>query len=294
MVAIPPGESSKTMEMGLRLVERLMALGTDRTSAVIALGGGVVGDLAGFIASIFMRGIPLVHIPTTLLAQVDSSIGGKTAVDPAAGKNIVGTFYQPRAVFIDLAFLETLSPREIGNGLAEVLKYGAIEDPDILNSLEGGPEAFRKDRDLVERIVTKACRIKKGIVEFDETEQGLRRILNFGHTIGHAVEAESGYRVSHGEAVAIGMAAAALISEKLKYLPRKERERLTSLIRTAGLPDRIILAMSTEGILLRMKRDKKKEGTVVHFVLLKKLGIPFVNGGVPEPLIGEVIEEMKQ
>lgn len=293
LISFPAGETSKTVETALGVVDRLSDLGADRTSALIALGGGVVGDLAGFVASIYMRGIPCVQIPTTLLAQVDSSIGGKTGIDLPVGKNFLGTFYQPKGVFIDLAFLETLAPRDFGNGLAEIIKYGVIDDPELLDVLERETKTLRGDRKILERIIGKACRIKKGIVEIDETEKGLRRILNFGHTIGHAVESESKYVLSHGEAVAIGMTAAVLISEKLKYLQAEDRERIVSLIRAAGLPDRIPQGMSVRGILSRMKQDKKKEGDTIHFVLLKKPGMPFVNGGVPDVLVREVIEEMK-
>jgi len=294
MISFPAGESSKTMEAALGVVERLMDLGADRASALIALGGGVVGDLTGFVASLYMRGIPCIQIPTTLLAQVDSSIGGKTGIDLPVGKNFLGSFYQPKGVFIDLVFLETLTPREFGNGLAEIVKYGVIDDAELLDALEREIGMLRGDRKLLERVIARSCRIKKGIVEIDETEKGLRRILNFGHTIGHAVEAESGYALSHGESVAMGMAAAVLISEKMKHLPAEDRKRITSLIHAAGLPARIPQGMSTDGILSRTKRDKKKEGEAVHFVLLKKPGMPFVNGGVPEALVREVIEEMKQ
>ncbi|MBP8984210.1 MAG: 3-dehydroquinate synthase [Syntrophobacterales bacterium] len=293
MISFPAGESAKTLETGLRIAEKLLDLGVDRGSLVIALGGGVVGDLAGFVASVYMRGIPYVQIPTTLLAQVDSSIGGKTGVDLPAGKNFLGTFYQPKGVFIDLTFLETLPAREFGNGLAEIMKYGVIDDPELLEALEGGVDALRTDDTLLERLVARSCHIKKGIVEIDETEKGLRRVLNFGHTVGHAVEAESGYRMSHGESVAVGMAAAASISEKLKYLPAEDRGRIAALIRAIGLPDRLPQDIDTKGILSRIKNDKKKDGDTVHFVLLKKLGLPFMNGGVPEKLVREVIEEMK-
>ncbi len=293
LLEFPAGEGSKTMDTVLALTSRLLERGVDRHSLLLALGGGVVGDLTGFVASIYMRSVPFIQIPTTLMAQVDSSIGGKTGVDLPAGKNFLGTFYQPKGVFIDLAFLETLPAREFGNGLAEILKYGAIDDPELLDALEGGVDALRTDGPLLERVVAKSCHIKKGIVEIDETEKGLRRVLNFGHTVGHAVEAESGYRMSHGESVAVGMVAAASISEKLKYLPAEDRGRIASLIRAIGLPDRLPRDMDTEGILSRIRKDKKKDGDTVNFVLLKKLGLPFMNGGVPEKLVQEVIEEMK-
>ncbi len=294
MIAVPAGEGSKVVETALRVIDRLMDLGVDRSSALIALGGGVIGDLTGFIASIYMRSVPCIQIPTTLLAQVDSSIGGKTGVDLPAGKNLLGTFSQPKAVFIDLSFLQTLPPREFGNGLAEIVKYGVIEDPELLDLLEKKGGNVSGDPGLLESLIARACRIKKGIVEMDETEKGLRRILNFGHTVGHAVEAESRYALSHGEGVAIGMTAAAMISERLKYLPPEDRERIASLVRALHLPERIPAAMSAEGLLSRMRKDKKKEGDTVHFVLLKKLGMPFVNGGVPEGLVREVIEDLKR
>lgn len=294
LIDFPCGETSKNIQTCLHLVESLMTLGADRHSALIALGGGVVGDMAGFIASIYMRGIPFFQIPTTLMAQVDSSIGGKTGIDLPAGKNLLGTFYQPQAVFIDLAFLQTLTDRDYTNGLSEIIKYGIIEDPELLCSLEEGAEAVkRRDFGLLERIIIRSCLIKKRIVEMDEKEGGLRRILNFGHTIGHAVEAESGYAFSHGEAVAIGMACAAFLSVKRNYLALKEMERIESLIRAFGLPHRIPQSMGTKAIISRMTTDKKKKGNIVPFVLLKKLGFPFINGGVPETVIQETIEALK-
>jgi 3-dehydroquinate synthase len=290
----PAGEASKNIQTCLQVVDRLIALKADRHSALIALGGGVVGDLTGFLASIYMRGIPFFQIPTTLMAQVDSSIGGKTGIDLPAGKNLLGTFYQPKAVFIDLNFLQTLSEREFNNGLSEILKYGIIEDQELLSSLEEGIPALRDlDSSLLERIIAKSCRIKKRIVELDEKEGGLRRLLNFGHTLGHAVEAESGYRLSHGEAVAIGMVCAAVLSEKLGYLPSSDRERIESLVRSLGLPYRIPNDLGTQDILSRMGQDKKKVGDILPFVLLKKIGMPFINGGVPEGVIRETIEALK-
>jgi len=295
LIDFPAGEASKNFQTNLHIVDRIIGLGADRTSALIALGGGVVGDITGFIASVYMRGIPYIQVPTTLLAQVDSSIGGKTGIDLPEAKNILGTFHQPKGVFIDLAFLKTLTPQEFRSGLAEIVKYGIIDDPELLSSLEGEAEAIRnRDMSLLEKIIARSCQIKKGIVEIDEMDKGIRRILNFGHTIGHAIEAESGYAVSHGDAVSIGMVASVLISERLKYLPSEDRERIISLIRAIGLPDRIPKNLSPTGILSRIKRDKKKEGDTIHFVLLKRIGMPFVNGGVPEGLIGEIIEALKK
>jgi 3-dehydroquinate synthase len=255
-----------------------------------------VGDLTGFIASIFMRGIPYLQFPTTLMAQVDSSIGGKTGVDLPMAKNMLGTFCQPKAVFTDVAFLKTLPVAEYMNGLAEIVKCAIIDDPGLLDLLEeqavllmnvGEPEPWVP-------IVTRACEIKKKIVEIDEKEQGLRRILNFGHTLGHAVEAEADYAIPHGEAVSMGMAGALILSEKLGHLPVSDRERIMGFLQKAGLPVRIPGGLSTEGVISRMQRDKKKEGKVVHFVLLRRPGMPFVNGGVPESLIRETIEGLKK
>jgi 3-dehydroquinate synthase len=294
-IDFPFGETSKNMQTCLQIVDRLIALRADRHSALIALGGGVVGDLTGFVASIYMRGIPFFQLPTTLMAQVDSSIGGKTGIDLPSGKNLLGTFYQPKAVFIDLTFLLTLKEREFKDGLSEVLKYGIIEDPDLLSLLEGQITALRaKDFTLLEKMISKSCRIKKRIVELDEKEVGLRRLLNFGHTLGHAVEAESGYALSHGEAVAVGMVCAAWLSERMGYLPTSDRQRIESLLQSIGLPHRIPGNLKTEGILSRLSKDKKKTGDVLPFVLLKRLGMPFINGGVPEGMIREVVEELKQ
>jgi 3-dehydroquinate synthase len=294
MIDFPAGEASKNIQTSLHIVDRMMELGADRTSALIALGGGVVGDITGFIASIYMRGIPYIQVPTTVLAQVDSSIGGKTGIDIPDGKNILGTFCQPKGVFIDLAFLNTLPAREFGTGLAEIVKHGIIDGPELFCSLEAHIEAVRnRDLSLLEEMITGSCRIKKEVVEIDEMDKGVRRILNFGHTIGHAIEAESGYSLSHGDAISIGMVASATLSERLRYLRSEDRERIISLIRAVGLPDRIPKSLSSDGIVCRMKRDKKKEGDTIHFVLLKKIGVPFVNGSVPEGLIRETIEELK-
>ena len=290
-ITVPPGEAAKEMRTVLTVVEKLIALGADRSTALIALGGGVIGDLTGFTASIFMRGIPFIQIPTTLLAQVDSGIGGKTGVDTDAGKNLLGTFHQPKGVFIDLTFLQTLPEEQFRSGLAEVIKYGVIETPDLLDTVEAAAAAGSlREPALLERMITTACRIKKGIVELDEWDRGVRRILNFGHTVGHAVEAASAYALSHGEAVAIGMVAAAHLSEQLHDLPADDRRRIVSAIRAVGLPDRIPGNLNLDQIASRMARDKKKEGETVHFVLLKKLGVPIVNGGISQKMIKKTLE----
>jgi 3-dehydroquinate synthase len=294
MITFPAGEGSKNIRTILGIMDELLASGADRSSGLIGLGGGVTGDITGFAASIFMRGLPYVHIPTSLLAQVDSSIGGKTAVDLPAGKNLMGTFYQPKMVLTDLLLLETLPEKEFANGVAELLKYGFIDDLELLDLLETGKEKLMgKDPEFLEKIVTRSCRIKKGIVEIDETEKGIRRFLNFGHTVGHAVEAESGFSLAHGEAVAIGMIAAARISERMNYLTAGEARRIESMVKALGLPHRIPREFSTDSILSRLKVDKKKSGNKVHFVLLKSLGVPFVNGGVAQELVREVTEELR-
>ena len=294
-IAVPAGEATKGMGSVLEVAGKLTDLGANRSSSLIALGGGVVGDLAGFVASIYMRGIPVIQVPTTLLAQVDSSVGGKTGVDTEAGKNLLGSFHQPAGVFIDCAFLGTLSEEQLRSGLAEVIKYGVIEDPVLLDEIEAAAGAGRlRDPAFLARIVEASCRIKKGFVELDERDRGVRRMLNFGHTVGHAVEAASGYVLSHGEAVAIGMAAAARISERMHHLPAADVRRIESVIRAVGLPDRIPGNLDPEEIIARMAFDKKKEGEAVLFVLLRKPGLPFANGAIPGGIVRETLEGMKQ
>ncbi len=295
IIDFPAGEGAKNIGTAMAIVERLIELGADRKSALVALGGGVVGDVTGFIASIFMRSIPYIQIPTTLVAQVDSSIGGKTAIDLPEGKNLLGTFYQPKGVVIDVKFLDTLPEEEMSSGLAEVIKYGAIDDAEVFNFLERNIKAIKeRDQKVLVEMIGNACRIKKAIVEIDEKELGIRRVLNFGHTIGHAIEAESNYTISHGAAVSLGMAAAARISEIMHDFPRRDRERIEHLLESVGLPCRIPQAITTDGIMARLRTDKKKEGDTIHFVLLKKMGMPFINGGVPEPLLREMVEGLKK
>ena len=295
MIEFPAGENSKNVSTVVAVVERLLKVGADRKSALLALGGGVVGDMTGFIASTYMRSLPYIQIPTTLMAQVDSSIGGKTAIDLPEGKNLLGTFYQPKGVFIEVKFLDTLPEKEFNNGLAEVIKCGIIDDAKFFHFLEENAEAIKqRDCGILQKVIEDSCRIKKGIVEIDEREQGLRRVLNFGHTIGHAIEAESHYAIAHGSAVSLGMVAAVRISEILYDLPGEDRKKIEHLIEILGLPRHIPQTIATDRILSRLRTDKKKEGDTIHFVLLKKIGMPFVNGGVPESVLRETVEGLKK
>lgn len=294
LLEIPAGESSKTISTATDLAGRLLEAGADRGTMLIALGGGVVGDLTGFVASVYMRSVSYIQIPTTLVGQVDSAVGGKTAVDLPQGKNLLGTFYQPRAVFVDLNFLDTLPDKEFQNGLAEIIKYGIIEDEKLFRLLEEEMEAVTsRDAALLLKIIETCCRIKKSIVEIDEREQGLRRILNFGHTLGHAFEAASDYKWSHGEGVALGMVGAARLSVKMKYLPESELIRVEQVIAKAGLPVRLQISLDQQAVIDRLKVDKKKKDDVVHFVLIRKIGMPFVNGGIADEMVRGVLEDMK-
>ncbi|HET58107.1 MAG TPA: 3-dehydroquinate synthase [Deltaproteobacteria bacterium] len=295
IVEFPAGEESKTMETALRIAAGLVERRADRTTGLVALGGGVTGDLAGFIASIYMRSVPLVQIPTTLIAQVDSSVGGKTGVDFASGKNLLGAFHQPKMVIVDLAYLDSLTDAEFKNGLAEVVKYGVIDDAELCNDLEhAGAEVAARSPEMMLNIVERCLTIKKKIVEIDEYDVGLRRILNYGHTIGHAVEAASDYRISHGAAVAIGMAAEARISEKKGYLAAGDRERIEGLLDNLGLERRFPAGMDARVVAGKVGVDKKRQGETVPFVLVKRIGVPFINGSVDERIIVETIEEMKK
>lgn len=295
IIEIPAGESSKSLETVLGVARRLVELSASRKSLLIALGGGVVGDVTGFVASVYMRSIPYIQIPTTLLAQVDSSVGGKTGVDLPEGKNLVGTFYQPKAVYIDLSVLKTLSDKDFGNGLAEIIKYSIIANHGLFELLEQENAGIKKrDISLMKTLVGRSCKIKAGIVEVDEKESDLRRVLNFGHTLGHALEAASGYGLSHGEAVAIGMVGAAMISRKLNHLDEDSFARIVGLIKSYGLPTTIRAGMETAQITGFMATDKKAVGGQLHFVLTKAIGVPFVTPEVPSGVVVEAIEELKR
>jgi len=293
IIEIPAGESSKSLNTVLDVARQLVRLNVSRKSFLVALGGGVVGDVTGFIASIYMRSIPYVQIPTTLLAQVDSSVGGKTGVDLPEGKNLVGTFYQPKAVYIDLSFLKTLSDKDFANGLAEIIKYGIIGDLNLFELLETESEGIKKrNPPLMKSLVGRSCKIKAEIVEMDEKELGLRRVLNFGHTLGHALEAASGYSLSHGEAISIGMVGAAKISNRLNHLDGESYTRIVDLIKEYELPTKIPAGSEKSQIMGFMATDKKAVASQLHFVLVKKIGVPFVTPEVPSDVVEGVIEEL--
>lgn len=268
-VELPDGESFKTIETATRVIDKLVATGANRDTTVIALGGGVVGDIAGFAAACYMRGVAFIQVPTTLLAQVDSSVGGKTGVNHPQGKNLVGAFHQPRAVLIDTDTLSTLPARELHAGLAEVIKHGAIADAAFFNWLEDNMRALLAlEAGAIQHAVQRSCEIKADVVAEDERESGRRAILNFGHTFGHAIEHLLGYgEWLHGEAVAAGMVMAA----RLSGIADDEVERLARLIEAAGLPS-APPALGSQAMLDAMGMDKKVLGKAMRFVLLERLG----------------------
>jgi len=269
LIDFPAGEVSKNWVEAGNLGRKLAKLGFDRDSLIVALGGGVVGDLAGFVASFYLRGINYVQIPTTLLAQVDSSIGGKTGIDIPEGKNLFGSFYQPKAVFIDIEFLKTLPETEIKNGLAEIIKYGMTQNRELFEFLKKNIE--KRDENFYLKVIEASAQIKSRIVELDEKENELRKILNYGHTIGHAIEGIKRYKgITHGEAVALGMVYEGRISSKLGFLKRNDLERQNKLIDRAGLPTRY--KGNIEGLIKIMRRDKKSRNEKLYFVLPLKIG----------------------
>jgi len=281
VLLVPDGETHKNWATLQDVLTRLLEIRAERSTVLIALGGGVVGDLAGFAAAIYQRGMPFVQVPTTLLAQVDSSVGGKTGINHALGKNMIGAFYQPRAVLIDTECLRTLPDRELSAGLAEVIKYGAIRDPQFFSWLEANIDALlKREPEPLLHAVFESCRIKAGIVAADEREAGERALLNFGHTFGHAIETAAGYGVwLHGEAVATGMILAAKLSERATGLPAADRARLEVLTVRARLPVAPPpLTLSRWRDLIA--RDKKVEGGEVRFILLSALGRAIVTSDV--------------
>ncbi len=272
VLTMPEGEGAKRLGTLEKLASTMVAAGADRHSAVVAFGGGVVGDVGGFLASIFMRGIPVVQIPTTLVAQVDSAIGGKTGVNLVAGKNLVGTFHQPLMVLADTDVLKTLPEREYRSGLFETMKYGVIRNPAIFDLMESQREAIlRRDGDLLEQLIVECVKVKAEVVSADEREGGERRILNFGHTIGHALESATSYRhFLHGEAVGWGMVAAASIGKAMGITESATADRIRALVLAYGpLPE---MNVSPKRVLKLLQSDKKTIGGVPHFILAKSIG----------------------
>lgn len=294
-VVLPDGEAHKTWSSLNLIFDALLAHGCDRKTVLFALGGGVVGDMTGFAAASYMRGVPFVQVPTTLLAQVDSSVGGKTAINHPLGKNMIGAFYQPQRVICDLDTLNTLPPRELSAGLAEVIKYGPIADMAFLDWIEANMEALvAREPAALAHAVKRSCEIKADVVGQDERESGLRAILNFGHTFGHAIEAGMGYGAwLHGEAVGCGLVMAARLSQRLGLVDLAFVERLTRLVQRAGLPvvAPVLDAQDNAGRYLALMRvDKKSEAGEIKFVLIDGPGRAVVRGA-PDALVAEVIEQ---
>jgi 3-dehydroquinate synthase len=292
LVIVPAGETAKSLKSVHSCYERLASHRLERKSFIVALGGGVVGDLAGFVAATYLRGIPFVQVPTTLLAHVDSSVGGKTGVNLKAGKNLVGAFHQPRLVLCDLEALATLPAREFRAGLAEIIKYGIIYDAALFTRLERDlPKLLRRESKTLGEVIARCCEIKADVVGQDETENGLRAILNFGHTIGHGLEAISRYgKYLHGEAISIGQVAAAKLSVALTGLPAPDATRITDLLQRAGLPTEVKLSTRQRPKLLAaMKLDKKVSNGEIKFVLARRIGQVVWGERVPMSEIEKVL-----
>lgn len=287
---VPDGEEQKSLEVTGRIYQELTDSYAERTTPILALGGGVIGDLAGFVAATYLRGVPLIQVPTTLLAQVDSSIGGKVAIDHGHLKNKIGAFYQPRLVISDIATLKTVDSRILSDGLAEVIKYAAIRDRGLLGYIENNLDRIKSlDAGALEEIVFRSTEIKAEIVEKDEKDSGIRAILNYGHTVGHAIESVSDFKVEHGAAVALGMIAAAKISNEMGILDKSELLRLNSLIQRVGLPT-AMPELDLDEIIEAIKHDKKVLGGKTRFILLKSLGSAFVTDTVDLSLAKQILE----
>lgn len=293
LAVVPAGEEAKSLAVAELLYGWAIAAGLDRTCPVVALGGGVAGDLAGFVAATYLRGVPFVQAPTTLLAQVDSSVGGKVAVNHPAGKNLIGAFYQPRLVVADTATLATLPDRELASGLAEVVKYGVIADAAFFAYLaRNAAAALARDPAVLTEIIRRSCAIKAAVVEQDERESHLRMILNFGHTIGHAVEAAAGFaRYSHGEAVAIGMHAAARLSSLLGRCGPETADAVAGLLEKFGLPT-TAAGVTADELTEYLARDKKSVGGTVSWVLAEDIGRVAISRDVTDEAVRRVLAEI--
>ncbi|MDH4202496.1 MAG: 3-dehydroquinate synthase [Phycisphaerae bacterium] len=294
----PAGEVSKHIQTVVAIVERMEKECLGRDSIIVALGGGTVGDIAGFAAAIFKRGVPVIQIPTTTVAQADSSVGGKTGVDSSVSKNAFGAFWQPAAVYIDVATLTTLDDRQYRAGLIESVKHAAIMDAEYFGFFETNIDAIlNKDMAVLEQIAATNCRIKADVVQQDPTEKNMRRILNYGHTIGHAVESASGFELLHGESVAIGMIAAGKLEKALGLADDDRLERITNLLVKLGMPIRIPADITKEKIIDLLRTDKKAVGKWPRFVLLESLGAALCRDGqwaheVSQDMVERCLDEL--
>ena len=290
---IPAGEESKRIEIITRIYEKCMEYELDRQSCIIALGGGVVGDIAGFAASTFMRGINIIQVPTTLLAQIDSSIGGKTGVDFKGYKNIVGSFHQPSLVYINISTLKTLPKREFISGMAEVIKYGIIADVEFFDFLDNNSEKILNlDNECINEIIFRCCKIKSKIVAQDEREVGIRAILNFGHTIGHAIESASGFKLLHGECVGIGMIAAVKVSKEMGLIVKSEMNKITNVIDKYGL--NLKSQVDIQEVMNNLYKDKKVVDNSISMVLVKRIGDVEVCENIDNKIINTVVVKILQ
>lgn len=294
-VILPDGEQYKTLEILNRIFDALLTARCDRRTTVIALGGGVIGDMAGFAAASYQRGVPFIQVPTTLLSQVDSSVGGKTGVNHPLGKNMIGAFYQPRAVIIDTDTLNTLPDRELSSGLAEVIKYGLIRDPEFFAWLENNlDKLLARDPEALAFAIHRSCHNKAEVVAADERESGVRATLNLGHTFGHAIETGMGYgEWLHGEAIAAGMAMAADLSRRLGWLTADELARIEKLMRRARLPVRAPGSLTPARFLELMAVDKKVQDGHLRLVLLKRLGEAVVTDEYPRAELEATLASMR-
>ena len=289
ILTVPDGEDQKSLESAEKLYGELTQINAERLTPIIALGGGVIGDLAGFVAATYLRGVPFIQIPTTLIAQVDSSIGGKVGINYGQLKNRIGAFYQPKLVITDTSTLKSLPEKTLVEGLAEVIKYAIIWDKDFFNFLEENLAKIKLlDEEVIEQIVFRSATIKAKVVEIDEKETGLRRILNYGHTVGHAVETVSDFHIQHGAAVAIGMVAAGRIANKLGAIDDSDLARMKNLIERAGLPTEISNVRIDE-IMQAMAHDKKVQKEKITFILPKAIGEVFTTDEVTPSLINQVL-----
>lgn len=284
-IVLPDGEQEKNWENLMKIFDVLLAEKCDRQTTLIALGGGVIGDMTGYAAASYMRGVPFIQVPTTLLAQVDSSVGGKTGINHPLGKNMIGAFYQPLAVIADTTTLDTLVPRELSAGLAEVIKHGCITGKEFFDWIEANiGKLVARDPAALAVAIQRSCEIKAEVVRQDEREGGLRAILNFGHTFGHAIEAGLGYgEWLHGEAVGCGMVMAAELSQRMGYIDEQTKQRITAVVEAAGLPVRAP-ALGADRWIDLMQVDKKSSGGEIQFILLKPLGSPIITTVPEEPL----------